>query len=195
MMLLLRHGANVNFRNVRGETALYWGAWHGLSSVIECLLRHGAEVDNGDRAGWTALHAGSCRGHMGVVRTLLTYGANVNQQNVAGETALNIAVYHRQHKLAEVLRAHGGKINQTASPRKATPEPLDVDIEQKFPTRVDLYITDDSENELFKQILEMDDDDDEDDCTFSRELYTPGMNQLYDAHQKIETMLYVSRTK
>src|SRR5262245_45246583 len=60
---LLGGGANVNGRNLIGETALMQAAEKGHLEVVERLLGRRAEVNAQDKLGWTALMHAADEGH------------------------------------------------------------------------------------------------------------------------------------
>lgn len=72
MQLLLENGANVNARNISGESALFRAAKSGHSEVVECLLKGGAVVNPGESLLYVAL----LNGHEDVAKALLAAGAN-----------------------------------------------------------------------------------------------------------------------
>ena len=53
--LLLRHGADVQARNVMNESALHVAAWNGHAGVVSALLAHGAAVNQPGPDGETPL--------------------------------------------------------------------------------------------------------------------------------------------
>lgn len=98
-ILLIRQGANVNFQNSRGETALLLAAEGGgepemdaLSpNVIRALLKRGAQVNVQDGTGQTPLMVAASHLRPVLVRLLLQHGAQVNIRTTKGETALSLA--------------------------------------------------------------------------------------------------------
>lgn len=54
---LLEAGANANFMDIDGRTALHVAACQGFTEVVEMLLRNGAKVDPKDRWGSTVGYA------------------------------------------------------------------------------------------------------------------------------------------
>lgn len=51
----LESGANVDFKDIDGRTALHVAACQGYTDVVELLIRKGADVDTQDRWGSTVL--------------------------------------------------------------------------------------------------------------------------------------------
>lgn len=54
--LLLENGANVNFSNESGYTALHWAAYQGNDRIVDLLIRNGAKINSRNINGWTPLH-------------------------------------------------------------------------------------------------------------------------------------------
>ena len=90
---LLDAGADPNFQNRRGNTALHEASkHHGNNKIVRALLDAGANPNLQGAGGNTALHEASMfLGSYGAVKALLDAGANPNLQNMRGNTALHEA--------------------------------------------------------------------------------------------------------
>lgn len=101
---LLKFGADINFRNRRGETALYMASKRNRLKNVQTLLKYGFDINVTHRAtgipliidinpqdidGKTPLHYAARRGYLEVVNTLLEYGSDVNITCNNGETPLD----------------------------------------------------------------------------------------------------------
>jgi uncharacterized protein len=89
--LLLQHGANPNFKDQEGKTALMMAAtgWGPRNAeATELLLDKGAEINSRDESGKTALMAAAGAGSPEVVKRLLERGAEANSTDYCGKTAL-----------------------------------------------------------------------------------------------------------
>ncbi|MCZ7655683.1 MAG: ankyrin repeat domain-containing protein [Rhodocyclaceae bacterium] len=73
-------GANVNFVNRYGESALQLAAWRGHLDVVRWLLERGAEVNRTGKQ-WNALHYAAFAGHGGIARLLIERGADINARH------------------------------------------------------------------------------------------------------------------
>ena len=87
---LLISGADVNFQDKGGRTALIWASYCGYRSLVEELLNHEADVNKSDNFGCTALSFAASNGYTEIVKDLLDHNADVNIQNEEGNTALHI---------------------------------------------------------------------------------------------------------
>ena len=92
---LLINGADVNFQDNGGRTALIWASYCGYHSLVKELLNHEADVNKPDNLGCTALSFAASNGHNEIVRDLLDHDADVNIQNEEGNTALHIILKGR----------------------------------------------------------------------------------------------------
>jgi ankyrin repeat protein len=109
--LLLQHGANVNMRNINGQTPLHAALDGGYSDyffdTIQLLLEHGADVDTLDNHHLTPLHTiSSLSGSVRAAKLLLEHGANVHIQNSEGETPVQIASSMGHEALTRLLSEH-----------------------------------------------------------------------------------------
>ncbi len=93
--LLLANGANVNARDVYGNTPLhiagmvFFPGFFDNTDLVELLLSKGADLNAKNDEGDTALMIAADSVRLGVVKALLARGADVNATNKDGKTALN----------------------------------------------------------------------------------------------------------
>ncbi|MFA5190269.1 MAG: ankyrin repeat domain-containing protein [Verrucomicrobiia bacterium] len=111
--LLLRYRADINARNLCGQTPLHSAAdqfRENPKEIMELLLLNGADVNAGDDSGETPLHVAvqSPAAAKTVVEVLLTHGADVNARSKSGSTPLHNA---GNKSVAEALLAHGADAN------------------------------------------------------------------------------------
>jgi ankyrin repeat protein len=114
MSALVDKGANVNARDGRGLTVLWFALREGKEAVIKVLLDKGADVNMvAGKAGWTPLMEAVAMGRPSIVKILLEKGADVNAKK-NGVTALNIAKASRTRankkiELIQILNNAGAK--------------------------------------------------------------------------------------
>ncbi len=107
---LLKAGAEINYRNNEGYTALHRAAGHDAPSLVALLLKHGANPNlQSYRRKETPLTIAAERGNLEVVRTLLTAGANATLAGPKGQTPERRARLFGQNEVAKLLRACAGQ--------------------------------------------------------------------------------------
>merc|ERR1712098_273767 len=77
VLRLIRRKANIEQRNVFGETTLYFAAYYGSTSCCKILLKNGAKIDAQNDYGQTALFRAIENGHAEVAELLMQSGANI----------------------------------------------------------------------------------------------------------------------
>ncbi|TPX08728.1 uncharacterized protein E0L32_009790 [Thyridium curvatum] len=92
MELLLKHHADVNFKNKHGQSALHFAAAGSRYEAARLLLRNGADIDVQDKNLDTALHVAARTSACNVVQLLLDSGANSDIRNSQLETPLQLAL-------------------------------------------------------------------------------------------------------
>lgn len=117
MDLLLAGGAEVEPKDKRDRTPLFFAAQHGDGTKVAALLTRGADARARDNEGNTPLHlaaspAGSeaTPGMKDVITALLDAGAEVNARNAAGKIPLHDAQNYLPKDAVEVLLARGADI-------------------------------------------------------------------------------------
>ena len=109
----LAAGADVDFRNQEGLTALHMAAVKGHNKVAELLIAKGANVNTSGRLiGTTPLDSAALLGHKEMVELLIDSGADINPQIITGETPLQRAEQRGHSAIVEILRKHGGKAGE-----------------------------------------------------------------------------------
>jgi ankyrin repeat protein len=106
LSLLLRHGADVNRRDGRGNTPLMAAR---EAETAELFLQHGADVDAINHLGMTALHMAVGRRDTALAEVLIKFGSNVNAHDVEGKTPLDYALAESDADMIRLLRQHGGR--------------------------------------------------------------------------------------
>jgi ankyrin repeat protein len=88
----LDDGANVNWKDMSGNTALMRASQNGHVEIVRLLLEKGAQIDTQSNTGFTALMAASfASGTIECVRLLLEKGANMYIKNKHGKTVKDVA--------------------------------------------------------------------------------------------------------
>ena len=106
-------GANVNWRNYNGRTALMSAVvdFYQRHEIVRALIVAGANVNLQDENGRTALMNATQYNSPEIVRVLIGADANVNLQDVNGRTALMDAAQCNSPEMVRVLIAADANVN------------------------------------------------------------------------------------
>ncbi|XP_078530369.1 protein phosphatase 1 regulatory subunit 12A isoform X7 [Lissotriton helveticus] len=98
---LLDRGADINYANVDGLTALHQACIDDNIDMVKFLVEHGANINQPDNEGWIPLHAASSCGYLDIAEYLISQGANVGAVNSEGDTPLDIAEEEAMEELLQ----------------------------------------------------------------------------------------------
>ncbi|KAK2867790.1 hypothetical protein FQN49_003472 [Arthroderma sp. PD_2] len=88
--LVEKHGADIEAKNLKGETPLHFAVLNKLEKAVEDLLKRGANINAQDKSLATPLmHACSMR-NTPLIQLLLEHGADIIPFNTAGHNAMEI---------------------------------------------------------------------------------------------------------
>ena len=126
-----------------GWTALHWACNDGHYDIVELLLDHGAEATSSTKRG-TPLMVSCRHGRHSITKLLIARGADVNGPPVDddGRTPLHFACSEGHRRCVEELLAHGAN---TTIKDKGAFTPLDVAIQKKHRSIIDLLTNHDKE--------------------------------------------------
>ncbi len=87
---LIDSGADINYQNVWGDTALFLASMKGKKEIVKLLLDHGGYINHHDRNGFTPLIYASLSSDKDIVKLLLSDdgGADINAKDNDGHTVL-----------------------------------------------------------------------------------------------------------
>jgi len=108
---LLDKGADVNARDILGDTPLTFPAFDGYTEVVKALVDKGADVNARNRLGATALQFASGKGHTDVVELLIDKNADVNIKDNEGNSALRYAADKGYAEIVKLLLDKGADFN------------------------------------------------------------------------------------
>ncbi|KAF7914964.1 hypothetical protein EAE99_010385 [Botrytis elliptica] len=103
LKLLLEKLPNINQKDEKGQTPLFWAIRYRHEDMVRLLIEEGASIESKDSHGYTPLmyyllHA---QPSMPIVKIFLDYGADINAEHYKGPTPLSII--KKNHALAGLL--------------------------------------------------------------------------------------------
>jgi ankyrin repeat protein len=101
--LLAQHGAQVDARDLHGNTALILAAGDQHVDAVRALISCGADVNAASKRGHTALHAAARLGNEAIMRLLVDAKANIDAREIFGRTPWITAVHHHKEDLLRGL--------------------------------------------------------------------------------------------
>ncbi len=108
---LLAQAADVNAKDINGNTALAFAAANGHASAIDLVIKEGADVNAKNNDGMTALMHAAGNGQLEAIRVLIKEGADVNVKDKHDWTALMYAARNDHASVIELLIKEGADIN------------------------------------------------------------------------------------
>nr|XP_057932847.1 protein phosphatase 1 regulatory subunit 12A isoform X3 [Doryrhamphus excisus]XP_057932848.1 protein phosphatase 1 regulatory subunit 12A isoform X3 [Doryrhamphus excisus] len=101
VLRMLDRGADINYANVDGLTALHQACIDDNVDMVTFLVAHGASINQPDNEGWIPLHAAASCGYLDIAEYLISQGASVGVVNSEGETPLDIAEEEAMEELLQ----------------------------------------------------------------------------------------------
>lgn len=108
---LVELGADVNFGNTNGFTALHKAACSNNLAFMKYLVDHGADIKANDNAGNTVMHYLSKSGDVSSFKYLIDLGVDYNQSNNEGVSVLMDALESENLVISNKLIASMSDIN------------------------------------------------------------------------------------
>ncbi|WP_196885133.1 ankyrin repeat domain-containing protein [Aureivirga sp. CE67] len=108
--VLLKHGADINYVNSNGATALYLAASNNISEeMLQLLLENKADYNFQTSLGNSPLHIAANHGDTKFCEMLLSSGANIDIENESKGTPLLYAVWNKKIDTAKILLEKGAR--------------------------------------------------------------------------------------
>jgi ankyrin repeat protein len=121
MEFLIAKGAEVDARDIHGETPLVMATNLGFVEGVQLLVAHGAKVDEPSSTGETPLIAAVHRHDLALMRVLLAGGANADRTDNSGRSARDYAMLLGKDNAVETLIESQAKTPGTHSPTSYGP--------------------------------------------------------------------------
>jgi ankyrin repeat protein len=110
VLSVLKKGANIEAKDINGQTALVAATLAGHKNMVQMLLEKGANIEAKGRNGQTALVAAALEGYKDIVQMLLEKGAKIEAKDIDGLTALIAATLPGRKDIVQSLLEKGANI-------------------------------------------------------------------------------------
>ncbi len=104
---LIRYGADIDFRDDRGVTALNYASAYGSINFVDLLLYYRADIDKKDLTGTTPLMSAIWAGRANIADLLIQNGANLEARDEKGFTPFLIAAQNGDTLMLHYLIKEG----------------------------------------------------------------------------------------
>ena len=111
VQLLVKSGADVNYRTIDGFTSLHYAVQEENLGIVRFLVLSGADVNCRTIDGFTSLYYAVQKENLGIVRFLVKSGADVNYRTIDGFTSLYYAVQKGNLGIVRFLVKSGADVN------------------------------------------------------------------------------------
>ena len=108
---LIEYGANVNYSNRAGSTALNYAIFGISLEIATLLLSNNAETNPTGENSEAPLLLAANAGKINEVKLLLSFGADINARGPSNETGLMLAIEGNHIQLANELITSGADVN------------------------------------------------------------------------------------
>lgn len=137
VLMLLNSGANVNWKDSLGRTALSRASLVASENIVNILINFGADVNNSDVYGYTPVYIASMNNRFEVVNLLTKSNADVNQAlNHDGKAPIHIAALNENLEIAQILIDSGADITLRTHQGKSA---LDIATEKQNREMIELF--------------------------------------------------------
>lgn len=109
VMLLLKHGSNVDSQDSFGNTALMYASRYGHLEIIKTLIGHGSVISARGEHERNALMFAAISGQTETIKFFIRNDAYLNSKDDEGKTALKLASEKGHKEIERLLRRSGAR--------------------------------------------------------------------------------------
>ncbi|XP_076082645.1 uncharacterized protein LOC143053752 [Mytilus galloprovincialis] len=124
LKLCLQNGADIDYRDLFGETALMKAAEEGHLEICKLLIDRGCKINITSGYGQTALMFAVWGGHLEICRLLIDRGCKIDITEASGVTALHCAAQGGYLQITKCLVEQGGASPLITTRKGKTPYDL-----------------------------------------------------------------------
>ena len=107
--LLLEYGADINYRNNKGNTPIFWFAQifnPAKINLIKVIIEKGADINAINNEGKTPLLLAVSDGNFYIAKILLEHGADIKVKDKSGKTAMDYALEKGDKEMVNLLKKY-----------------------------------------------------------------------------------------
>jgi len=108
---LIERGADINFKNSRGDTPLIHSVNHGREKNLQLLLDHGAHVKAKNKNSVSAFSRAVSKSEFRLAELLLLHGADVDFRDEEKNSALHVAARNGDTRMVQLLLKYKARVN------------------------------------------------------------------------------------
>ena len=124
-LLLMKNGADINFKDDFGWTAVHFACFKGNYDILIYLISMDANLNLKDQMGRTPIQVASSEGHKKIIIPLILLGANIDEQDDLGNSPLHNAITSGHVEIVQLLISKKAFVNVSNNDGHT---PLDVAI-------------------------------------------------------------------
>lgn len=126
VLRLIANGADVNARDVRGQTPAYWAAYFGNLRVLMMLANYGADLNRKDVRNKSPLRAAVKYDRLDVIDFLVSHRVDLDPVDERGMTPLHLAAYKGKIRSYQKLVMYGADVTKKDSLGRTAEEVLQM---------------------------------------------------------------------
>lgn len=99
-----KRGLNLEVRDEKGRTALFWAIYHENIEMVALLLKLGISANERIILTLPALHYSVYKNHKKIVNLLLDHSADIEMADINKKTSLDYAYLYKNEEMVKLLK-------------------------------------------------------------------------------------------